>query len=330
MKPVMYGVNEVTEMLAAGKKLLLAGDTKLLSALPRGQWIGGSIPYFMAENGGVCTADKLYITELPSYVQNVRICRYDKDRVANVYVDMPAHGFSVIMIPAFSPTHSTFALNAPTYKDFASQPLVGWITGVNLQDIGKCNPSIADGSVAQQYSDGAIVMHVDLPEDKVAQLDILNIFQQGDGDVIEFTESGFEARDAIINGQRQSLAAYLQKNKISLELPLVADYAGALVNISIQSVDDKTQIVKFYAPVFHGAQYTVAKQQQGGYIENFTREMAARADTPMLFSCNCILNYLYAGLEGNKTGTVTGPITFGEIAYQLLNQTMVYLTVTDI
>ena len=46
------------------------------------------------------------------------------------------------------------------------------------------------------------------------------------------------------------------------------------------------------------------------------------------FSCNCVLNYLYAGLEGKKTGEFNGPATFGEIAYQLLNQTLVYLTIS--
>lgn len=29
-------------------------------------------------------------------------------------------------------------------------------------------------------------------------------------------------------------------------------------------------------------------------------------------------------------GDITGPITFGEVAYQLLNQTMVYLTITEL
>jgi hypothetical protein len=45
----------------------------------------------------------------------------------------------------------------------------------------------------------------------------------------------------------------------------------------------------------------------------------------MAFSCNCILNYIYGNLEGKKLAGTAGPITFGEIAYQLLNQTMVYL-----
>jgi hypothetical protein len=46
------------------------------------------------------------------------------------------------------------------------------------------------------------------------------------------------------------------------------------------------------------------------------------------FSCNCILNYLYGELEGKRTGALKGPMTFGEVAYQLLNQTMVYLKVS--
>ena len=49
----------------------------------------------------------------------------------------------------------------------------------------------------------------------------------------------------------------------------------------------------------------------------------------VVFSCNCILNYLYSELEGKKTGSFVGPITFGEVAYQLLNQTLVYLKIED-
>jgi hypothetical protein len=39
------------------------------------------------------------------------------------------------------------------------------------------------------------------------------------------------------------------------------------------------------------------------------------------------LNYAYADLEGKKTGSFVGPITFGEVAYMLLNQTLVYLSI---
>ncbi|WP_439895878.1 DUF6976 family protein [Alloyangia pacifica] len=42
-------------------------------------------------------------------------------------------------------------------------------------------------------------------------------------------------------------------------------------------------------------------------------------------SCNCILNFPYDPLETKRTGDFTDPVTFGEIAYILLNQTMVRL-----
>jgi hypothetical protein len=63
----------------------------------------------------------------------------------------------------------------------------------------------------------------------------------------------------------------------------------------------------------------------GDYIMAFEKALMNLGDKKILFSCNCILNYIYAELEGKKTGNATGPITFGEIAYQLLNQTFVYI-----
>ncbi|RME83260.1 MAG: hypothetical protein D6785_06920, partial [Planctomycetota bacterium] len=64
-------------------------------------------------------------------------------------------------------------------------------------------------------------------------------------------------------------------------------------------------------------------------VDDYEMEFAKRLSQLQiepLFSCNCILNYLYGKLEGKKTGNITGPMTFGEIAYVLLNQTLVYVT----
>ena len=61
----MYDVIEVKAKIAHGGKLLLAGDESLLRSLPAGNWIGGSIPYFMTEEGGLTTRHKIYVTELP-------------------------------------------------------------------------------------------------------------------------------------------------------------------------------------------------------------------------------------------------------------------------
>ena len=48
----MLSIQEVRMKIEQGKRLLLAGDESLLRELPAGNWIGGTIPYFMTETGG--------------------------------------------------------------------------------------------------------------------------------------------------------------------------------------------------------------------------------------------------------------------------------------
>ena len=55
----MYKIDEVIYLIKQDKRLLLAGDEELLKKLPEGNWIGGSIPYFMAENGGMLSKDDI-------------------------------------------------------------------------------------------------------------------------------------------------------------------------------------------------------------------------------------------------------------------------------
>ena len=82
---------------------------------------------------------------------------------------------------------------------------------------------------------------------------------QGNGGTLRFEEEGFSVKTCLVNGRRRK---YLTRERIDTRLSLVADYVGAMVNVSFQAVRE--------------------------------------AD---------------------------GPVTFGEIAYQLLNQTLVYLEI---
>jgi len=84
--------------------------------------------------------------------------------------------------------------------------------------------------------------------------------------------------------------------------------------------------VTLYAPVFPGIKYRTAKSISD-YEHEFNSRLFGRQNSGVVFSCNCILNYLYGELEGKSIKGFTGPITFGEIAYQLVNQTLVYVTV---
>jgi len=99
-----------------------------------------------------------------------------------------------------------------------------------------------------------------------------------------------------------------------------------MINVSILDVVEGK--VRLYAPVFADMVYRFA-YPVGNYIESFEKSLSGSAAQNISFSCNCILNYLYSELEGKKTRDLTGPITFGEVAYQLLNQTLVYLTITN-
>jgi hypothetical protein len=324
----MYEVIEIKTKIARGEKLLLAGDENLLRQLPSGDWIGGSIPYFMTEEGGLSTRQKIYATELPEDISHISIKSYDPKALASIYMDTPENGFSIIIMPSFSKVHLEFALRAPQYKDFGHRPLIGWIAGVHLDEVGKATPKVFNGYSQTMLEDDAVVMHVSLPPTQVAEIGYLNIFEQGNGDVITFPKDGFNVRDVFINGARTNFAEYVARQHLDTRLPLVADYFGSMVNVSFQSVDTVKQEVRFYAPVFAGVLYKHAKPLKN-YIQQFMAKLSLLLSEHPIFSCNCILNYVYSDLEGKRIGDITGPTTFGEIVYQLLNQTVAYLTITD-
>lgn len=328
MKRTMWTLEETVEAINDGKKLFIAGDESVLSKLPLGQWIGGTIPYFMGDEGGQMERELLSVTVMPDYAADVSLVTYDAVGLEQVYTDAPANGFSLIIIPAMSEAHLSFALNAPGYPDFALRPLIGWISGVHVEDIGQVQPRVFAGLTGESITDKAVVMHVSLPETKAADVEVINIFKPGSGDPIVFYETGFGARDALIGGEKKNLAHYLDEIGADTRLPLVANYYGAMVNTSFQSVDPETGAVDFYAPVFKGIEYRHAAPVED-YVTEFL-SLTPEGEENVLFSCNCILNYLHSELEGRKTGSFTGPITFGEIAYQLMNQTLAYLRINDV
>jgi hypothetical protein len=321
----LYERDVAADFIRSGKRLLLAGDERLLAELPKGDWIGGTIPYFMASEGGLQTSQRIFITELPSDgVATIR--SYDVDSLPRLASDHPGNGFTILLIPAFTAVHTEFAKNVANYPGIFDRPVVGWISGVALGDIGKASPKVFDGASGVGSADHALAFHVGLPERDEVSVEIINLFRPGDGDSIRFTQPGFSVTDALINGNSTNLARYLAAHETDSRLPLVADYNGALVNVSIQKLDATAGTVDFYAPVFADIEYRVAAPV-GDYVAEFAARLDPDGPAPA-FACNCILNYVYAGLEGRSTAPLMGPMTFGEIAYMLLNQTAVYLTVS--
>ncbi len=329
MKHGLTPIDDVKKRIQQGERLLLAADEHVLRQLPRGDWIGGTIPYFMAEKGGELSQTQVYVTEVPSLISGFGVQYYVGEEVAQVYTDIPENGIGMVIMPYASQTELSFALHVHEYPHFAARPLIGWVTGVHLDDLDRNTPKIFDGRIGQSYEDGALMAHFALPTDKIADINIVNIFEQGDGDVFTFAQDAFQVQYAYINGEMQNFGDYIQSHKLDVRLPLVADYNGAMINIGFHQVDPQNG-VSFYAPVFNGIEYKQAKPIDD-YVQQFLEQLPQQqSDAAIFFSCNCILNYLYAELEGKRTGEMTGPMTFGEIAYQLVNQTLVYLSIEDV
>ncbi len=322
-------VDEAKTAIEAGKVLWLAGDENLLKQLPKGRWIGGTIPYFMGTEGGKTTRELIYATEMnTSFARRIQIKFYNTGTMQNIAKDAPDDGFTILLIPALSELHLKYAENAPEYEDMFIKPVAGWITGIHLDDLGDIAPCVFNGGTSESSSDKAVAMHVTLAPDKVAHIGIVNILKQGDGDSFEFPSTGFSASSCLINGIEQNLADYLIENDVDTRLPLVANYSGAMLNVSFQEINKEEKSVSFYAPLFSGVEYKLASPVDD-YVSEFQKAIP-KLNGGITFSCNCVLNYLYSELEGKKTADITGPMTFGEIAYQLLNQTLVYLTVDDV
>ena len=329
LEPRLCTVEETKAAIESGKVLWLAGDESLLKQLPKGRWIGGSIPYFMSQEGGKTTKDMIFVHELdPALAKKIQIKFYNTGTIHNIAKDAPEEGFTILLIPALTDMHLQYAQHAPEYEDMFIKPIAGWITGMHLDDFGNIKPTVFNGGTGESSTENAIVMHVALKPGKSAHIGIVNILEQGDGDTFEFPQTSFATEKVLVNGVEQNFADYLIEHDIDTKTALVADYSGAKLNVSFQQVDKDKKTVSFYAPVFSGVEYKLAAPVND-YITAFQNALP-KLDHNVTFSCNCVLNYLYSELEGKQTAHMLGPMTFGEIAYQLLNQTLVYLVVEDV
>ena len=324
----LLDLGSTIDKINAGEFLIIAADESLLTQLPSGNWIGGSIPYFMAEAGGEVSKDKIFVNTVNGVSGNSqpRITPYDANSISRIASDAPDNGFTIAILPAGSAVHSEYAQNAPGYDNMFFSPIVGWISGVHLDDIENTKPKTIFGPGAMAAEDKAVAMHVQLPANQVANINILNLFEQGNGPKIKFPSTSFNVDTCFVDGVETKLNDYINSNSIDTRLPLVADYNGLNVNVSIQAVGADS--VALYAPVFADVEYQFATPVTD-YVAMFNEAMKGEDTSKAAFGCNCILNFLYSELEGKKTGNLTGPITFGEIAYQLLNQTLVYMTIEN-
>lgn len=318
----MFVTLEQAQQLIKDNKILhIAADESLLSQLPPGNWIAGTTPYFITEQGGVTSKEKLFVDEI-TVATAFKIAVYDKATVFDITKDAYPNGLTFVIMPFASEVAVFYAKEAPNSDELLMNPTIGWISGFDLAEDAVAK--VYDGTTGAVYSDKAVALHIALPDDKTAALGIVNIFDVAETDAaIVFSEDTLSVHKCFVDGREVVFADYIAANGIDTQLPLVADYNSVLVNVSIKAISDENKTVDLYAPVFAGVEYRFARPVQD-YAASFAEQLQGFDGISPVFSCNCILNYLYGKLDGKATPPFAGPITFGEVAYQLLNQTLVY------
>lgn len=324
--PRLYTPDEAAALIRTGTPLSIAGPEQILDQLPRGNWIGGTTYYFMLPSGGIHTTDRLMATVLGN-PESVVFRAYGADELETILRDAPANGYTRAVVPDNSQVLRSFAERSRFWPDIFLKPIIGWVSGVDLsaKQPGKSQAYI--GSTGFKSSEHMVVAHVTLPPDRVATIQSINIFEPDRSHVLRFSGTGYEIGDCTVDGKATRLSDFLAAHgNREGKLPLMGDYAGAFVNVSVKSVDWEAKKVLLYAPVFPDVEYHQALPV-GDYVDRFTSLIREHSDLKPTFTCNCILNYLYGNLEGRPTGDLTGPITFGEIGYILHNQTLAVLQI---
>lgn len=316
---MLITLEETVRLINEGKILHIAADDTLLKKLPRGNWIGGTTPYFMSDEGGVLTKDRLFVNEI-DFAEDTNIQTYGKYNIFQVVEECYDNGLTILIMPYGSTVAAKYAKEAPEVEELLLHPTIGWISGFDLNAGGEAR--VYDGTSGESFSDRAVAMYIKLPENKTAMINMINIFTDDKTDpVIRFQDNELSVSKCSVNGQEVNFAQYIKKKGIDTKMPLVADHNGSYINTSIKEVDDDT--VSFYAPVFRNVDYRFAVKVDD-YAGDFEKKVSETQAVSPAFSCNCILNYQYGNLYGHKIPPYTGPVTFGEVAYQLLNQTLVY------
>ena len=290
---MLIELKEAVRLINEGRTLHIAADDSLLKQLPKGKWIGGTTPYFIGEEGGIFTRDLLYVNEI-DYAEEINVRVYGKYNIFQLVEECYDNGLAILIMPYGSEVAAKYAKEAPDVEELLMHPTLGWISGFDLETAGEAR--VYDGTTGTSYTDRAVVMYLKLPEGRTAMINMINIFEDDKTDpVIHFRENDLSVENCTVN--------------------------GSYFNISVKSIENGR--VSFYAPVFKNVDYRFAVRVDD-YAAEFMRRIGEAGARNPVISCNCILNYQYGELDGKRIPPYTGPVTFGELAYQLLNQTLVY------
>ncbi len=327
MEGKLYSLKETIELIEQGRLLVVAADDELLKQLPHGKWIGGFNPFMIDKNGGKFTTEHILVKDFTDDAVNFKFKTYDETDIKNITTDAYDNGVIVAILPVFSKIHYEFALNALSYDNQYVNPLIGWISGGAPETTAPGDATAYVGD--QRYTDKGAVLHLELPKDKIARIEIINPVEAApDSDELTFGQDGFGNTKVFINGNEQDLYAYFESINYPPTYPIMADYAGAKINVGFFK-DEENRKMHFFAPVYKRIVYRTIKKLPENYEEEFKKALGDDKDKEIDYSVSCIYNYFNFSLEGKSVANTCANFTWGEIAYHLLNMTHVYLVIED-
>jgi hypothetical protein len=292
----LQSIPEVLAAITAGESLFLAGSRDVLSQLPRGSWIGGTICYFMAAEGSTEPQGSVYATGIPEFALGADVADYGLHNLSEIYSDAPPNGFTFLVLPADTEVLRAFAQQAPAWTGFLIRPVVGWVSGVRVDRIGEELPVVFNGRTGGVFEDRCAALHVWLPPGKMANLDTANADETSEAGVLPFPEPGARARET----------------------------AGDLVSPHRAPVARSADPSK---PVFPGVDYRFV-DFSGMESAGLARGTAA-LDRRIAQARNCTLNYLYGSLE-RRLSSLPRPSPSGSGTSQQAGQSTIRLLVRDI
>jgi hypothetical protein len=326
-------------MIGEGRVLLLAGAEKDLATLPKGCWIGGTAGYFVTPQGGVAASGQIFYADFTAITNGASWRSFEAGNIHEIGEHYPHNGFAILILPGFSKLLGEVAGRIMEFDGLYNLPLMGWVSAVALDGLPDILPQERPKTFAggpQAENERAAVLYVGMPEQYFAQLHIANLFAPGGGPEIRFPVPGQTINgDCLIGGERRNLARYMAERAIDRRLPLVADHEGALLNVTIVMADEESGRMMFLTPVSPALTYRFAEDVLD-YAAEFTRAAADIELDEAAHACICALHYYYAGHISRPEGgallpparlNITAPVTFGQIAYTVLNQTLTCLTI---
>ncbi len=324
----LYTLEELTALITRGSILVVAATQELLRKLPQGNWVGGLANRFAVEGECIEDNNRLFAFDLTESISGFQIRSYLPHGLGSMYKEHYQHGFSVVLLPAFSKTLSYFSLMSSVQTAGDSVPLCGWVSGIDLEGNNAAEPLAVDGSIPYSYHDRAVVLHCAVPFRMEISADLVCPFIPGDGDSIVFESSGFVMREAIINGTRQPLAPYWQNLAAQGRTgPLITQLRGIPVTVAALPPYGKHAIT-FCSSVLPNLEYRMAAPVAS--LAGEFQRLSQSIPTDPLISLYSPQSFMASSSQGrNPFGLGNGIFTLGEIGSLLFNLTDIHLTVTD-